>query len=958
MALLLSAAREGDIDSVKRLLEEKADVNRSDDRGLTALMLASFEGHLEVVRTLLDSSAINVNQQNKRGWTALIACSFQGGSAVLAELLLNPEVDPNVQNKKGSTGLMAASYQGHLEAVRLLLAHPKIKIDVKDKEGQTAIDFAREKKHRKVLHCLTNPHRAVAEDYQLLAKQTRNLQLSLSNLGHNLQSSMSNLGQKYKESHSSNQLLRAENLQLLADVDNLQRKKREQDVLISSLQRTNRKLETDYGKAESRAWELEGLNMDLRRLYHKIKAEFEAGAARDGGKKAKDEYDAAVKQQVGAFRQQVESLANRCRTLEGELFREGSKESRDLVGYLKNRVTGLEKENASLMKENTSLLEKVTRLARKGMDTKEHEQKARHSRDFSAETDQDSLPESERKGSPPVDRPSKRKLSSTVNSDSKPASELQIEIKDLKSERDELQQKMASSSVELAGLQSKYECVQRERDWLREQLAQIQKSQQEIQHKNTVTLDNLARKLDDVDRNAKIYEEMGQFGPFVDIIEEEEPDPSPGHKKKRREESQKLETEMSEYLSKYSETIRAYETLKQEERALSASVFYNPELGIITPSGRNVGPLMGKSHPEYITMRQADLEALHEAARKKSAPNNHPRTNPRNPNSHTFSHERTAESPADRVGPPRGRELPHGRAAAREAGGGGTPGARASGFDQAVPTTERHRRASGGHHPGDRVHGRGIREIRPASFVGSSGSGGENAPVSGLEDQEVRGAGAQEKARLSREHHFDLGADSWAGDNPRGGRVSGDARRERHRRHTTGTTNLGADGGTGGPEAWNSLSEATSTGGFGPRGGGLAGSGNGDHPPIYSQQRAARSGESGFPDSIVADSVPGAGKPKKKQFDTSVKLRSRHRLRGDASRRSRHNSLPVNSIRTGSSAGTPTRGGEKFCGGASTPGGGDPKKRGRLFKQCTPADGVSEFKRPELRKGSVSNVYF
>ena len=66
---LITASEYGHINTVRRLLEEGADVNVKDDRGSTALMYASEEGHVETVKLLLEKGA-DVNAKDNDGGTA------------------------------------------------------------------------------------------------------------------------------------------------------------------------------------------------------------------------------------------------------------------------------------------------------------------------------------------------------------------------------------------------------------------------------------------------------------------------------------------------------------------------------------------------------------------------------------------------------------------------------------------------------------------------------------------------------------------------------------------------------------------------------------------------------------------------------------------------------------------------------------------------------------------------
>ena len=68
--LLTVAAIRGDVDAVRRLISEGADVNEKDKEGRTALMAAVEQGKLELASLLLDQGA-DVNLQPNDRWTAL-----------------------------------------------------------------------------------------------------------------------------------------------------------------------------------------------------------------------------------------------------------------------------------------------------------------------------------------------------------------------------------------------------------------------------------------------------------------------------------------------------------------------------------------------------------------------------------------------------------------------------------------------------------------------------------------------------------------------------------------------------------------------------------------------------------------------------------------------------------------------------------------------------------------------
>ena len=97
------------------------DFNAKNNDGSTALMLASHNGHLDVVEALLADSRIHVNIKNNDGDTALMLASLNGHLDIVKLLLADPRVDVNTTTKYGWTALANASFEGHLDIVKLLL---------------------------------------------------------------------------------------------------------------------------------------------------------------------------------------------------------------------------------------------------------------------------------------------------------------------------------------------------------------------------------------------------------------------------------------------------------------------------------------------------------------------------------------------------------------------------------------------------------------------------------------------------------------------------------------------------------------------------------------------------------------------------------------------------------------------------------------------------------------------
>jgi len=88
---------------VKKLIEQGANVNMTDDSGFTSLHYASREGNVEIVRLLLQKGA-NTNNQNKIGFTAL-HYAVMNGNIDIASLLLKKGAMTDIENVLGYTPL-------------------------------------------------------------------------------------------------------------------------------------------------------------------------------------------------------------------------------------------------------------------------------------------------------------------------------------------------------------------------------------------------------------------------------------------------------------------------------------------------------------------------------------------------------------------------------------------------------------------------------------------------------------------------------------------------------------------------------------------------------------------------------------------------------------------------------------------------------------------------------------
>jgi len=84
---LFEATGEGDIQTVKKLLDESMDVDTIDHYQQTPLMAVSFYGHTDIAKMLVDKGA-DIHHRDINGWTALMQSSRYGNYDI-AKLLLD-----------------------------------------------------------------------------------------------------------------------------------------------------------------------------------------------------------------------------------------------------------------------------------------------------------------------------------------------------------------------------------------------------------------------------------------------------------------------------------------------------------------------------------------------------------------------------------------------------------------------------------------------------------------------------------------------------------------------------------------------------------------------------------------------------------------------------------------------------------------------------------------------------
>lgn len=134
---LIKAAEHGDTATILRLLEAGANINGQDERGRTAVLVATHGRHRETVKTLLQAGA-DVNIRDKRLDNPFLYAGAEGLLEIL-KLTIEAGADPTLTNRFGGVALIPASERGHVEVVRELLTRTQINVNHVNNLGWTAL---------------------------------------------------------------------------------------------------------------------------------------------------------------------------------------------------------------------------------------------------------------------------------------------------------------------------------------------------------------------------------------------------------------------------------------------------------------------------------------------------------------------------------------------------------------------------------------------------------------------------------------------------------------------------------------------------------------------------------------------------------------------------------------------------------------------------------------------------
>lgn len=180
------AAKNGNAELCKLLIDYGANVNAVTPSKMTPLHISVLENHVHIVQLLLENNAnVHLREEGNRETPILLACSLghtkiiqlleerdaniedvdengnngfmlacENGHVETIRYLLQSGHSPNCRNKFNSwTPLHFAASQGHVEIAKLLIQY-KCDINARDDVGRTALHYASAKGHADVVELL------------------------------------------------------------------------------------------------------------------------------------------------------------------------------------------------------------------------------------------------------------------------------------------------------------------------------------------------------------------------------------------------------------------------------------------------------------------------------------------------------------------------------------------------------------------------------------------------------------------------------------------------------------------------------------------------------------------------------------------------------------------------------------------------------------------------------------
>ena len=159
---LISASFNGLLSIVKKLVKNGAKVDAKRKDGVHAAEVAAQEGHLEILKFLIQEEPQVVDLKGFDGNTPLISATMKGHLKIVKYLLAHQQVDIDSQDDNGFSPLMLASEMNHTEVVKFLV-QKGANIELKRMDGSHAAYFAAQEGNLNIFEFLIQNAPAVVD---------------------------------------------------------------------------------------------------------------------------------------------------------------------------------------------------------------------------------------------------------------------------------------------------------------------------------------------------------------------------------------------------------------------------------------------------------------------------------------------------------------------------------------------------------------------------------------------------------------------------------------------------------------------------------------------------------------------------------------------------------------------------------------------------------------------------
>ena len=158
---LLAACVHGNSAIVTRLVQVPGlDIMYENEKGGTAVNLASVRGHTECLKILAETGKVDWNKRNRSGRTPLHWALYGGQSDIVDFISQQPQVNFNVKTNDEETLAQAAVFLGGIKCVETLAALDRCDCwNVPDNDGDTPIMKAFKGGKTRIVEILLSCHR-------------------------------------------------------------------------------------------------------------------------------------------------------------------------------------------------------------------------------------------------------------------------------------------------------------------------------------------------------------------------------------------------------------------------------------------------------------------------------------------------------------------------------------------------------------------------------------------------------------------------------------------------------------------------------------------------------------------------------------------------------------------------------------------------------------------------------